>query len=102
MPQQELSASVLMLVFSTSSQICFKAFKNVSGYCAPEMAYLLFKTKKGTPCTPIACASCWSFLTASPNLSEERTEFILSSSYPTSLPKAVSTAMLLMSNPSVR
>ena len=43
MPQQELSASVLMLVFSTSSQICFKAFKNVSGYCAPEMAYLLFK-----------------------------------------------------------
>src|SRR5690606_11365421 len=40
-------------------------WEKASTGCAPEIAYLRSKTKKGTPRTPICCASYVSFLTAS-------------------------------------
>jgi len=39
-----------------SSYALVKAPKKVSDSCAPETAYLLSKTKNGTPLTPICCA----------------------------------------------
>lgn len=47
------------------SQAFSKVCKNTSGGCAPEMAYLSLKTKKGTPLIPIDCAANSSCLTAS-------------------------------------